>query len=66
MAYIVGIADALEGNVIDGWRACIPQSVTQGQAKDVALKWLRAHPEKRHFAAAGLVAYALSDAFPCP
>ena len=63
--YISSISDALDGNAIDGYRACLPNGVTIGQVQDVVVKWLRAHPEKRHFQAAGLVAQALEDAFPC-
>lgn len=66
LGYIVGISDVLEGHAINGWRACSPANgVTQGQVRDVVVQWLRAHPEKRHFGADGLVAEALQTAFPC-
>lgn len=64
-AYIIGIADALDGNSIDLWTACLPEHVLRGQVIDIAVEWLRAHPEARHFQAAGLVARALSEAYPC-
>ena len=65
--YIIGISDALNGNPVDEWKACIPVGgVIASQTQDIVIKWLRANPEKRHFAAPGLVAYALSQAFPCP
>jgi Rap1a immunity proteins len=67
LAYTVAIADALSApNVINGYRACIPLSVTNGQVRDVVLLYMKQHPEKRHYGAAGLVAGALAEAFPCP
>ena len=65
MAYIAGIADALGGNAINGYRACIPLRATQGQVRDVVVQYLRARPDIRHLAAPGLVAEPLQTAFPC-
>jgi hypothetical protein len=62
--YIDGIADAMAGNAINGYMACIPMAVGGGRF-DVVIQFLRANPAKRHLAAAGLVARALSDAYPC-
>jgi hypothetical protein len=39
--------------------AHFPEGVSGEQARDVAIKYLRAHPEERHRSAASLVAYAL-------
>jgi hypothetical protein len=65
--YVFAITDALVdgGNEIDGYRACIPYGVLEEQAIDVAQRFLAAHPESRHRGAAGLVAQALAEAFPC-
>jgi len=64
--YVKGISDALDGNPIDGFRACLPTGVIIGrQVKDIAIAWLKANPQYRHFSAATLVAEALSEAFPC-
>ncbi len=65
--YTVAIADALAtGIAINGFKACPPASATRGQIIKAATEFLRDHPEGRKFAAAGLVANALADAFPCP
>lgn len=63
--YIAGIADALAGNAIDTIRACIPSDITKRKAYSVVVQWLERHPEERHKPAPGLVARALSEAYPC-
>ncbi len=66
VAYIVAITDTLLGkNAVQGHRACPPGGIVQGQAFDIAVSWLEAHPQHRQFSANGLVAAALSEAFPC-
>jgi len=71
VGYIVGVSDALASGttnlpvLIFGWRACIPKNVTIGQVTDVVTKWLREHPQDRHYLATGIVAEALAKAFPC-
>jgi hypothetical protein len=67
LAYIVGTADAIQaarGSLL-GWRVCLPNGVTEGQAMDVVVQFLSQHPEMRQYAATGLVANALANAFPC-
>ena len=44
---------------------CIPDGVTNGQMTDVFVKYLRAHPEKRHKIASILAWEATQKAFPC-
>ena len=44
---------------------CIPQNVTTGQVKDVAVNYLRDNPETRHRDAVLLVGAALLRAWPC-
>jgi endonuclease YncB( thermonuclease family) len=67
LGYIEAVIQILlNGGAVGDWRACLPGNGTIGQAKDVVLKSLRDHPEQRHFAAAGLIAAALHEAFPCP
>lgn len=63
--YVAGIADALANNPVNRYRACLPKQATVGQITDVVKLQLERHPELRHMAAAGLVAEALSIAFPC-
>jgi hypothetical protein len=72
-AYIQGVYDAgtLIAEGIDkrqwqgGWTSCVPDDVKLVQLKAVVKKWLREHPAEWHYFAAGLVAAALQEAFPC-
>ena len=61
VGYVAGIADALTlTNTI-----CVPTDVSVVQVRDIVLKYLREHPERRHYNASGLAATALVSAFPC-
>src|SRR5262249_7966544 len=77
--YVRGISDAAaaeensshpsqlnSSGQIAGFRWCTPQEVRLGQMVDVVAKFLHDHPERGHYAAAGLVAHALATAWPCP
>jgi hypothetical protein len=44
---------------------CVPQTATSGQLKDITVKYLENHPERRHGLAAGEVMMALRQSFPC-
>ena len=68
IGFVAGVADTLAvGTGILGLgRACFPEQVTEGQARDVVKRYLEQHPERRHYTAANLVAEALVEAFPCP
>ena len=66
IAYIAGVADAIGGNSINGFRACIPLGATKAHVRDVVVGWLQSNPENRHHGAKGLIAAALEEAFPCP
>jgi hypothetical protein len=35
--FIIGTYDAMEGGDVDGYKACLPNGVTAGQLKDVAV-----------------------------
>ena len=64
--YVAGVSDAMsEGNSIGGYTACFPSYFKVGQAQDAVKQFLTSHPQWRHHAAAGLVAEALAEAFPC-
>jgi hypothetical protein len=67
LSYTSGVADAMAANRegVLGWHACFRPNTTRGQIADVVKLWLKNHPEKRDFEAAGLVAEALQRAFPC-
>lgn len=60
LGYVTGVFDSFEGVYV-----CAPEHVTAGQAKDIVVKYLTEHPEKRHEPAAFLVGSALNDVFPC-
>ena len=70
--YVNGAADTLTlftwSTVLMGFRlpfvACIPQ-VTTREIVDVTMLYLQEHPGMRHENGANLVAYALTQAFPC-
>jgi hypothetical protein len=72
LGYIVDVADAMQasktsdGALIFGWRACLPPGTTAEEVRYVAVHFLIAHPEVRLSSASGLVANALSEAYPCP
>jgi hypothetical protein len=66
--YIAAIADAAAWGPpwgVFGYIQCPRDTVTLGQMSDVVVRFLAAHPERRALGAAGLVAQALSEAFPC-
>ena len=65
VGYVVGIADVLLVDSVSGHRACMSLSVMTEQAVDAVSRWLEAHPDDRRYADNGLVAEALSTAFPC-
>ena len=69
LGYVDAITDVLEaGNSVNGYRACVPVGpggVEAFQLKDIVVQYLRRNPSPRHLGAAGLVAGAISEAFPC-
>src|SRR5262245_748577 len=64
--YVAGVADILENREVAGYRACIPTaSVEIGQLGDIVTSFLRDHVDERRRTGASIVAFALSQAFPC-
>ena len=59
--YVAALSDSLGPE----YKVCMPNEVTLGQAMDVVITFLRAHPELRHLTAWSLVQNALAQAFPC-
>jgi hypothetical protein len=57
-AEIDAVGDQLVGN-------CIPNTATYSQLKDVALNYMREHPEIRHESARSLIWTSYIEAFPC-
>lgn len=64
-AYLSGVGDAIAAAGPGKALACIPKSVTGGQLRDVTIKFLKSHPEKRQLKAGVLVTRGFSEAFPC-
>ena len=74
-SYVEGVADAMTLNMLlnqnnkgspqQMFWFCWPPHATNEQIKDVAINYIRKHPEDRHFSAAGLVGQALQKACPC-
>jgi hypothetical protein len=58
--YVRGLGDGL----ISGG-ACLSPRITSQQLVEVAIKYLRAHPEKRHLDANNVLITAWSEAWPC-
>jgi hypothetical protein len=66
LAYIDGVAATLAaGATVEGIGACFTRPQTTGQLRDIAVKWLREHPQRLNISAAPLVVIALALAFPC-
>lgn len=66
LGYVVAIADVLEQNDVNGLRACVgEQGVDGGRLAEAVKTYLRRHPELGGYGAAGLVADALGQTFPC-
>jgi hypothetical protein len=64
--YIDGIADLLlEHHEVEGFSACITTQPDDSQLRNVVTAFLRKNEGIHHLAAPGLVARALSEAFPC-
>jgi hypothetical protein len=65
--YIAGIVDTLMvmNVVTQNKMICPPNNIELGQAVDVTVNYLRAHPEKRQVSAASMAFVALTRAFPC-
>jgi hypothetical protein len=68
LAYVTGAVDAYVGtSVVNFGRAyvCIPPQVTNRQIANVAVAFLRAHPEMQDMNAALVVVQGISVSFPC-
>lgn len=67
IGYVAAIGDVLGtgDGVISGWRACLPPGATQGEVAQIAIQWMKEHPENRAFGASDVVAQALANTYPC-
>jgi hypothetical protein len=62
VGYITGVADAHQNATP---HVCLNSRITQGQVRDVAVRYLLLNPGRRHLPADVLVLQALLEAFPC-
>lgn len=68
LGYITGVTDldGMDGSVFpERRRSCVAENVSNGQVKDIVVKYLKDHPEERHLLAAILIVKAMAQAFPC-
>ena len=63
--FIIGIADVMEDNPLDGRSACIPKDATIQQVAEVVVGFLEANPDIRDFTGESLTVQALSEKYPC-
>jgi len=63
--FIIGIADVMEDNPLDGRSACIPRDASIQQVTEVVIGFLESNPDIRDFTGESLTVQALSDKFPC-
>jgi hypothetical protein len=63
--FVIGIADVMEDNPLDGRSACIPRDASIQQVIDVVTAFLENNPDIRDFTAESLTVQALSEKFPC-
>ncbi len=63
--FIIGIADVMEDNSLDGRSACIPKDATIQQVAEVVIRFLEDNPDIRDFTGESLTVQALSERYPC-
>jgi hypothetical protein len=63
--YLSGVADAMGMQPAPSRLACIPNSVTGVQLREVAQKYMHDHPEKLELAAGDLATHAFAAAYAC-
>ena len=64
--YVVGVADTFDcSRAVIGVRWNSRIVVSQEELVNTVIRWLNAHPRQLHYQADGLIAAALSEAFPC-
>jgi hypothetical protein len=63
--YLSGVADAMGMQPGPSRLACIPNSVTGVQLREVAQKYMHDHPEKLELAAGDLATHAFAAAYAC-
>ena len=66
LGYVMGVSDALNLSTFKQNKIfCSPTSVSAHQELAVVIKYLRDHPDTRHYSGASEIGVALAMAFPC-
>ncbi|RLQ86832.1 Rap1a/Tai family immunity protein [Notoacmeibacter ruber] len=65
LAYVTGVADALEMVAPHLTNICRPSTSTMAQVFDITMSWLADNPAERHRPAAALIGLALAEAWTC-
>jgi hypothetical protein len=66
LGYLESVAEIMSaGASIYGKVACIPQTTSSNQLRDIALRYLQKHPTTRLTTASEIIASANADAFTC-
>ena len=63
--FIIGIADVMEDNPLDGRSACIPKDASIQQVTETVVRFLEDNPDIRDFTGESLAVQALSEKYPC-
>jgi len=67
--YVVGLADAIEDltnwGQIKNCQIKLTAGITGKQLADIFIKYLREHPEERHYTAGSIIISRLKEVFPC-
>ncbi len=64
-AYLSGIGDAVAAGGPAHAAFCIPDAVTGKQLRDVAVKFMREHPQEMELKAGTIATHAFTAAFAC-
>ncbi len=64
-AYLDGFTDAIRASGQANAVACVPQSVSGTELRDVVMQWLRANPTAQHETGEKVTHLALAKAYPC-
>jgi hypothetical protein len=65
MGYVTGVASAMGISPINGYSACIPKDATVADLVAIVVRRLPSYPSIGGYGAAGLIAHAFADVFPC-
>jgi hypothetical protein len=61
IGYVMGVSDMLSTS----GTICAVQHFSASQMGDIVIKYLRDHPERRHYSASDEIEVALKNALPC-